>query len=87
MQKEYSNGGIAAPGTSSDKDYFAEATAGGFLRWPANRMPIKIYIKDGSDVSGYKLSYDKTLRDSFDSWANASGGLITFKYVTDPNDA
>ncbi len=87
LQREYSNGGVAAPGTSSDRDYFAEATAGGFMRWPASRMPIKIYIKDGSDVSGYKLSYDKVLRDSFDSWSKASGGLITFKEVTDPSSA
>ena len=87
LQREYSNGGVAAPGTSTDKDYFAEATSLGFVRWPASRMPIKIYIKDGSDVFGYKLSYDKILRDSFDAWSKASGGLLTFKEVTDPSSA
>jgi tetratricopeptide (TPR) repeat protein len=82
LQKESQ---LSSPSNSADKmqdDYFIEATRGGVSRWPADRMPIRVFIHDGVDVPGYKPAYERILKQSFDDWAKASGSLVQFRYVT-----
>lgn len=67
-------------------DYFAEATSGGATRWPAENMPIKVFVYSGTNVAGFKPKYDEVLRNSFEDWAKVSQGLIKFRFVDDPKD-
>jgi tetratricopeptide (TPR) repeat protein len=74
----------AVPG-APQTDYLAEVTGeSGAHRWPAQKMPIKIFIQSGNGVPGYKPVYDEILRQCFSDWANAAKGLISFQYVDDP---
>jgi len=65
-------------------DYIGDATEGGVTRWPANRLPIKICIKPGNSVPGYRDSFEQVLRQSFQDWLDASQGKISFQYVDSP---
>jgi tetratricopeptide (TPR) repeat protein len=77
---------VNADGKPSD-DYFAEATRDGVVRWPVGRMPLQIFIHDGTDVQAYKPAFGQILRRSFDAWMCASNGLVQFKEVNDPKIA
>ncbi len=88
------NGGAGAPSgtgspsaTATGDDYLAQATRSGIVRWPAQRMPIRIFIKDGSRVPGYQSDFNGILRQSFEDWSRASGGLVRFDTVSSADQA
>ncbi|MDR3615738.1 MAG: tetratricopeptide repeat protein [Candidatus Obscuribacterales bacterium] len=75
----------AQPANSSD--YFAEVTSqSGVFKWPAKKMPVKVYIKqlsatEAASMPGYRANFPSILKTCFEDWAHASGGLIRFTYV------
>lgn len=69
------------------EDYFAQATRSGIVRWPAQRMPIRVFIKDGSRVPGYQSEFNGILRQSFEDWSRASGGLVRFDTASSADQA
>ncbi|MFN8654958.1 MAG: tetratricopeptide repeat protein [Candidatus Obscuribacterales bacterium] len=73
--------------TVSGDDYLAQATRSGIVRWPAQRMPIRIFIKDGSRVPGYQSDFNGILRQSFEDWSRASGGLVRFDTASSADQA
>ena len=56
-------------------------------RWPRSRIPVPVYITDGSKVDGYRDSMKTILRRSFDDWSRASGGGVTFVFVDSADQA
>lgn len=60
---------------------FGEA---GFGWWDLEKMPIHVYIDDGSQVQGFRSSMKQAVYRALDNWKNASGGKINF--VVDPTD-
>ncbi|MBX9573083.1 MAG: tetratricopeptide repeat protein [Candidatus Obscuribacterales bacterium] len=59
----------------------------GFKRWPKTRIPITVYIHDGIKVPGFRDSFKTILKQSFEDWAKASNGGVTFQYVDSPRSA
>jgi tetratricopeptide (TPR) repeat protein len=55
--------------------------------WPRTRIPIAVYINDGAGISGYRESYKKILRRSFEDWSKASCGWVSFSFVDNPESA
>jgi predicted Zn-dependent protease len=56
------------------------------FKWPAKKMPVKVYIKQLSaaevaSIPGYRANFPAILKTCFEDWAQASGGLIRFVYV------
>jgi tetratricopeptide (TPR) repeat protein len=65
-------------------DYIGDATEAGVTRWPENRMPIKISIKPGNSVPGYRDAFEEILKQSFTDWVDASQGKVRIQYVDNP---
>lgn len=89
---------LTNPALKTTDDYLQDVTKSGVVRWPSARMPIKVHITDGSRVPGYQSEYNAVLRQSFEDWSRASGGLVTFdttsgagqadlvcQWISDPN--
>ncbi len=77
-------GGKIGGSSPNDADYFLSAASGGkFFRWPM--MPVAVFIADGSNTPGYKMSYRQALMDAFSAWAVASGNRISFSLSTVPS--
>ena len=68
-------------------DYLGDVTEQGIFRWAANRMPIKVYIKSGEDVPGYRYDFDESIRDAFDQWQIKTRGKIRFVLQETPDNA
>jgi tetratricopeptide (TPR) repeat protein len=73
--------------TNGASDYLGDATQNGAVRWPAARMPIKIYIEPGKDVPNYQPSYETVLRKSFQEWLDAAGERIKFQFIDNKSGA
>ncbi len=69
------------------EDYFADITSSGIKRWSSRRMPLRVYIKSGRKLHGYKSDYDEVLKQCFQEWLDSSDGVISAIYVLDPSQA
>ncbi|MBS1994285.1 MAG: tetratricopeptide repeat protein [Cyanobacteria bacterium SZAS LIN-3] len=74
-------------GNDQGDDYLADAVQSGTIRFLNSRMPLKIYMKPGGDVPGYKPEYDDIVRQAFADWQATAPDLIKFVYVPSPGDA
>lgn len=72
-------------GISTADDYLADVTAQGMLRWPSERMPLRVYISPGQGVYAYKDDFERILRQAFDDWAHVSNSRVGFVFVNDPS--
>ena len=70
-----------------DANYYANVISGGRKRWPSKAMPIRVYVYSGAALNGWNPAYEKILRDSFQEWASASHGHVSFSFVPSPRDA
>jgi TonB family protein len=68
-------------------DYLTQANPGKFVRWPVNRIPLKVYIENAPGVPGWKPAFNVYMRDAFAAWVKASDGRLTFDMVGDPYHA
>lgn len=68
-------------GSSSEgqDNYFSEGVTADGGKW--DQMPIPVHIASGAGVEGFKEQYAKILQDSFDTWAAATDGKLSFKFV------
>lgn len=71
----------------SGSDYLDSIAEGGLLRWDEDRLPLKVFISDGSAVPGFRNSFNKIVTRAFDAWATASGGKLAWREVTSQRDA
>jgi predicted Zn-dependent protease len=65
-------------------DYYANLQSP--LPWHGTAFPLRVYIYPGS-VEGYKLEFQDILEGCFKEWTEATGGRVTFNFVTRPADA
>jgi len=67
-------------------DYLAAVAGSNLLKWNIEK-PISVYVKDGSDVEGYRPEFEESLRQAFDEWNKASDGKIKFVFIQNPGTA
>jgi tetratricopeptide (TPR) repeat protein len=78
----------AAPAENSTPDYLASVSPSGRIsRWPANYLPIRVFVYPGQQVPQYRDSYGQALSKSFYSWFKGSGNRVPFVMVNDPAQA
>jgi tetratricopeptide (TPR) repeat protein len=73
----------SADRAKTGEDYFFKATRNGTKKWPAESMPLRVYIHPSQGITGFHPRYDDILRASFDNWAAASRGAVAFRFVED----
>jgi predicted Zn-dependent protease len=56
-------------------------------QWPTDKLPIKVYIKDGKGIRGYRPVFSKYIVRAFDTWCVASGKKLSYVLVDDPQKA
>lgn len=49
------------------------------------KKTVRVFVKDGSGVRGFKPEFNQILKDSFKSWSDA--GVLSFQYVSRWQDA
>lgn len=67
-------------------NYLAAVTQNALMRWP-NPGSIKVNIKDGSGITGYRPEFEEALRQAFDEWSESSGGKVNFVIVPSADNA
>jgi tetratricopeptide (TPR) repeat protein len=74
------------PGSNAQApDYFPSVTAEGTYRWPAEKLPIKVFVSPGDGVLGFRPGFRQALLASLDAWIEASGHRLS--YILTPNRA
>jgi hypothetical protein len=71
---------------AGSNDYIADLQDEGVYVWPADKLPIKVFIEDCSGVPGYRSSMKQILVNCFDTWTEASQGRA-WKQVDSPERA
>lgn len=67
----------------AEGDYVSAVTRDGVFRWSAKRMPLRVFVRAGDDVPGYRPSFGQILLNCFNDWAEASKGLVKFVFVSE----
>lgn len=74
--------------TKNQNSYLAYAIPDGkIVHWDINKMPIRVYITDGSKVQGWTPAYKAYVSDAMSLWQNATGNKLRFILTTDPKKA
>lgn len=71
----------------ADGHYLGEVTQMGNLRWNFDKMPLKVFIDDGSGTPGYQSYYQDYMRKAFNEWQDTSNGKLSWREVSSPNQA
>ncbi|MBA3856996.1 MAG: hypothetical protein C0507_08830 [Cyanobacteria bacterium PR.3.49] len=61
--------------------------AGRFYRWPANRLPIKVWVAQGEGVPGFKPEFRNSFFDALNSWMKAGQGRLQYVLVESKEQA
>jgi len=79
----------AAPqmGVADGQNYLADVTQLGQIRWNLDKMPLKVFIENGSGTPGYRDYYPDYIRKAFNEWQDTSNGKISWQEVSSPNQA
>lgn len=56
-------------------------------KWDSSKMPLKVFIKSGDGVPGYKPQFQTILKEAFSDWTKASNDKISFEFVDLPGKA
>ncbi len=67
-------------------NYLAAVTQNAMMRWPSPEN-IKVHIKDGNGVTGFRPELEEALRQAFDQWSESSSGKIHFNIVAIADNA
>lgn len=78
-----------SPDSQSQPDYLADAAPNGQInRWPAQKIPLRVYIDPGHQAwNTNQQNPPQALREAFSSWSQATAGRVAFTPVNDPNQA
>ncbi len=63
------------------ENYLATIGQSGLTRWPASRMPLKVYIEPKSTVQGFSPTFPGILKKAYQEWQDTSEKLITIQFV------
>jgi len=70
---------------TTEADYLDQRTDQ--LRWPKDRLPLKVCIGSGSGVTGYRKDFDTFITSALDNWCQGSKNKLEYKLVSNPSDA
>ncbi|MBK9280550.1 MAG: tetratricopeptide repeat protein [Candidatus Obscuribacter sp.] len=63
-------------------DYFHLLLSQGQLHpWSQSRMPLKIFVSDGTGMKGYRSNFPSFITKSLDNWVKASGNKLSYQIV------
>jgi predicted Zn-dependent protease len=74
-------------------DYLASVLDDGYVqRWPQAKLPLAVYISNGTDesarpVRGFRQEFNSVLYDSLQAWMKASHFKLSFRMVTESGQA
>jgi predicted Zn-dependent protease len=77
------NSGAAA----GSGDYLNVIAAEGAFVWSSERLPLTVYISDGSNVPGYQAQFRTLVSNAFDEWCRASNGKLSWRQVSSARQA
>ncbi len=80
IDKTLANGPLPAQAQSSE-DYFTQLRREQLFPWPADRMPLKIFVEAGDNVPGYKKSFGDDFQQALATWAEALKEKVSFEAV------
>jgi predicted Zn-dependent protease len=86
-QDSYSEYQLATPAGSLSPDYLDEIGVEGIFRWSTDKMPIKVYIDDGSVIPGFRNQFRPILVQSFYTWMQALQGKLSWQEVDSKSEA
>lgn len=75
------------PSSAGQDNYLPEAMQGGAARFKQSSMPITVFIHPGTGRKGYKPEWDGILKQAFQSWSEATKGIVTVKFVNESGAA
>ncbi len=95
FQQYFSNPPPIAPfygGSAASREFEAatsgwSALPGSVARWPAQKLPLAVYIASGDGVPGYRPSFSDIAVEALRDWSQVSGGKLKFQLVSDPRYA
>jgi hypothetical protein len=89
LKKEIAEGSIhpGSGGANIQADNYLQEMGSRANHWPQNKMPIRVFIRPGDNVPGYKPIDITILDQSFNAWQEASQGGLSFVQVSDPRQA
>ncbi len=56
-------------------------------RWPAQKLPLAVYIASGEGVPGYRSWFSDIAVEALRDWSEVSGGKLKFQLVSNARDA
>jgi tetratricopeptide (TPR) repeat protein len=62
-------------------------SADDIVRWPQNKLPVKVAIASGAGVRGHKPEFNNLVKLALDNWCQASGKKLDYKLVKNAEDA
>lgn len=72
---------------STGEDYLDAASDEGVYHWPAEKLPVKVFMENGSSVKGYRPNFPEILSNGFDAWVTATNGRLGWVQVRDKSQA
>jgi hypothetical protein len=72
-------GSVTAP------DYLSSLVS--FGRWHKEDIPLKVYVRKNIQIPEFYNQFVGGLRDSFDQWCAATGGAVSYKFVSGADSA
>lgn len=71
----------------SSADYLDDCSEEGIYHWPAEKLPIKVFMENGTNVPGYRANFPQILANGFDAWVTATNGRLGWVQVRDKSQA
>ena len=72
---------------ASTSNYVSDVTGMGRIVWPLDKMPLKVYIEDGTGTPGYRDYYPDMMRKAFSEWQEKTNGKVSWQEVSSPQEA
>ncbi len=72
---------------NSADNYLADTTANGMARWSLKSMPLKVFIKSGKNVPGFRPDLERILKQAFVEWNQTSKQRVSFLFTDNEADA
>jgi len=67
-------------GSNTAPDYLSSLAS--FERWHKADLPLKVYVRKNAQIPEYYNQFLGIVRDSLDQWCAASGGTVSYKFVS-----
>jgi TPR repeat protein len=72
----------------SEQDYYCGLACSGYTAvWPAESMPLKVYISESGNPSGFTADAKRIIRSCLDEWCATMPNRLSYTFVDDPEIA